>query len=218
MKTQVMATTLAPPETMADFLEHLGGISPARVWLKPAPGTAVEEDVERYKHRNGRKYLLELVEGTLVEKAVGQYESQLAMLLAIEIGIFLKQHSLGILIGADGGHRLDFGLVRMPDVAFLSKERLSHLKQRPAVVPFAPDLAVEVISPGNTDKEMDRKLHEYFDAGVKLVWYVYPETQTVLVYRGMNQVRELTIDDTLDGEDVLPGFTLSIREWFSHAV
>ena len=106
----------------------------------------------------------------------------------------------------------------MPDVAFLSQDRLSALKNRPAVVPFAPDLAVEVISPGNTDKEMDRKLHEYFEAGVKLVWYVYPETQTVLVYRGEDQVRKLTANDTLDGEDVLPGFSLSIREWFSRAV
>lgn len=213
-----MATILAQPETIADLLERLGGVSPDRVRLHPPLGTAVEEDIERYKYRNGRKHLLELVEGTLVEKAVGQYESQLAMLLGHFLLTYLMKNPLGIVVGADGGHHLDFGLVRMPDVAFLSKDRLSELKQRPAVVPFAPDLAVEVISPGNTSREMDRKLQEYFDAGVKLVWYVYPETQTVLVYRGVNLVRELTIDDALDGEDVLPGFSLSIREWFSHAV
>jgi Uma2 family endonuclease len=125
---------------------------------------------------------------------------------------------VGILLGADAGHRLDIGLVRMPDVAFISQSRLAALKQRPAFIPFAPDLAVEVISPGNTEDEMDRKLHEYFDAGVKLVWYAYPETQTVLVYRGVDQKREITIDDALDGEDVLPEFKLSIREWFSRAV
>ena len=106
----------------------------------------------------------------------------------------------------------------MPDVAFISHDRIAALKGRPAVIPFAPDLAVEVISSGNTRKEMERKLHEYFDAGVKLVWYVYPETERVFVYRGLEQVRELTIDDTLDGEDVLPGFQLSIRDWFSRAV
>lgn len=213
-----MSTTLAPPETVAELLERLGGIAPERVRWQPLPGTAVEDDVERCKYHDGRKFLLELVEGTLVEKVVGRYESQLALLLAIELGIFLKTHPLGILIGSDGGHRLDLGLVRMPDVAFISKQRLSQLKGRPAVVPFGPDLAVEVISPGNTDREMDRKLQEYFDAGVKLVWYTYPETQTVLVYRSVDQVRELTVDDSLDGEDVLPGFMLSIREWFSHAV
>ena len=213
-----MATILTPPVTIAQLLYRLGGIAPERVRLQPAPGTAVEDDVERCKYRNGQKYLLELVEGTLVEKVVGQYESQLAVLLTTEIGLYLSSYALGILIGADGGHRLDFGLVRMPDVAFLSQARLAALQNRPAVIPFAPDLAVEIISPGNTTGEMDRKLVEYFDAGVKLVWYVYPTTQTVMVYRHIDQPRELTADDTLDGDDVLPGFTLSIREWFSRAV
>jgi len=213
-----MTAALSPPETIAELLERLGDIPPERVRWQPLPGTAVEDDVERCKYHNGHKYLLELVEGTLVEKAVGQYESQLAVLLVIEIGLFLRTHPLGVLIGADGGHRLDFGLVRMPDIAFISHERIAAMHGRPAVVPFAPDLAVEIISPGNTRKEMDRKLHEYFDAGVKLVWYVYPETQKVVAYRGIDQLRELTIDDSLDGEDVLPGFTLSIREWLSRAV
>lgn len=213
-----MATILSAPETIADLLERLDGIPPERVRLKPAPGTAVEEDIERFKYQDGCKHLLELVGGTLVEKAVGQYESQLTAILMIELGIFLKRYRVGILLGADAGHRLDFGLVRMPDVAFISNNRLDSLKNRPAIVPFAPDLAVEVISPGNTEREMERKLQEYFDAGVKLVWYAYPETQTVLVYRGVDQVRKLTIDDSLEGEDVLPGFSLSIREWFSRAV
>lgn len=213
-----MSTITTTPETIADLLERLDGISPQRVRLKPPPGTAVEEDVERYKHQDGRKHLLELVEGTLVEKAVGQYESQLAVILSYYLMDFLIKHPMGIVLGADGGHRLDIGLIRMPDVAFISHDRLDALKTRPAVVPFAPDLAVEVISPGNTSGEMERKLQEYFDAGVKLVWYVYPETQTVSVYRSIDQARELKIDDSLDGEDVLPGFTLSIREWFSRAV
>jgi Uma2 family endonuclease len=212
-----MATTLSPPETIADLLHQLG-VPPERVRWQPPPGTAVEEDLERFKYQHGRKRLLELVDGTLVEKAVGQYESQLAILLAIEIGIFLRSYRLGILIGPDGGHRLDFGQVRLPDVAFLSKDRLSALKDRPAVVPFAPDLAVEIISTGNTAGEIERTLHEYFDAGVRLVWYVYPDAQTVRVDRSPDQFREPTGNDDLDGEDVLPGFSLSIREWFSLAV
>jgi Uma2 family endonuclease len=213
-----MTATLSPPETIAELLDRLGGISPDRVRWRPLPGTAVEEDVERFKYQHGRKHLLELVEGTLVEKVMGQYESQLAIILAIEIGVYLKSRPAGILLGADAGHRLEFGLVRMPNVAFISKERLAELQGRPAVVPFAPDLAVEVVSSGNTDAEVNRKLREYFDAGVRRVWYVYPERQEVLVYRGADDVRKLTTNDSLDGEDVLPGFTLSIREWFSRAV
>jgi Uma2 family endonuclease len=92
------------------------------------------------------------------------------------------------------------------------------MKGRPPVVPFAPDLAVEVIIPGNTEAEMERKLQEYFAAGTRMVWYVYAMTQEAQTYRSAHEVRELTIDDTLDGEDVLPGFLLSIREWFSHTI
>lgn len=213
-----MSSTISPPETIAELLHRLGDVAPERIRMHPSPGTAVEDDVERCKYQSGEKRLLELVEGTLVEKAVGQYESQLAVILSYYLFDFLKKQPLGILLGADAGHRLEAGLVRMPDVGFISRPRLKELKKRPAVVPFAPDLAVEVISPGNTSKEMDRKLVEYFDAGVKLVWYVYPETETVLVYRHIDQPRELTIDDMLDGEDILPGFQLSIREWFAHTV
>lgn len=213
-----MTATLSPPETIAELLDRLGGISPDRVRWRPLPGTAVEEDVERFKYQHGRKHLLELVEGTLVEKVMGQYESQLAMILGYYLIDFLTKRPLGIVVGADAGHRLEFGLVRMPDVAFISKERLAELQGRPAVVPFAPDLAAEVVSSGNTDAEMNRKLREYFDAGVRRVWCVYPERQEVLVHRGADDVRKLTINDSLDGEDVLPGFTLSIRDWFSRAV
>ena len=127
-----MATISTAPETIAELLDRLGGISPDRVRWQPRPGTAVEEDVERCKYQNGQKHLLELVEGTLVQKVVGQYESQLAVILNYYIFDYLIRHPVGILLGADAGHRLDIGLIRMPDVAFVSQSRLAALKQRPA--------------------------------------------------------------------------------------
>ncbi len=74
-----------------------------------------------------------------------------------------------------------------------------------------------MISQGNTPQEMDRKLREYFEAGVKLVWYVYPQTRTVHVYTAPEDVLELGEDQTLEGGDVLPGFTVQIRDWFQRA-
>ena len=82
---------------------------------------------------------------------------------------------------------------------------------------FAPDLAVEILSEGNTEAEMDRKLKEYFQSGSKLVWYVDPEARTVRVYTSPRKFRLFTENDTLDGGKVLPGFSLPIKKWFQRA-
>jgi Uma2 family endonuclease len=111
--------------------------------------------------------------------------------------------------------RLVPGLVRIPDVAFFAWERFPN-RRRPAqrVPDLVPDLAVEILSEGNTEGEMKRKLDEYFGAGVPLVWYVEPEPRTVRVYTSPTECRLLTEDDLLDGGPALPGFQLSIRDWF----
>ena len=112
--------------------------------------------------------------------------------------------------------RLFPGLVRIPNAAFISWERYPKGKRKaiPAVV---PDLIVEVLSKGNTSKEMNRKLGEYFRAGVRLVWYVNPKQRTVRVYTAPDRSTLLREDQSLDGDDVLPGFSLSIRDWFAEA-
>lgn len=79
------------------------------------------------------------------------------------------------------------------------------------------DLAVEVISEANTKKEMERKLREYFTAGVRLVWLIYPKTRTVEVYTSATECRRVRHDQTLDGGDVLPGFELPLRKLFARA-
>lgn len=86
-----------------------------------------------------------------------------------------------------------------------------------AIWSLAPNLAVEILSVGNTQGEMTLKLRDYFRAGCKLVWYVEPQKKTVLVYTSLHRFRLLTEDDTLDGGKVLPGFTLSIKKWFQRA-
>lgn len=127
--------------------------------------------------------LYELVDGILVEKAMGFRESFLAMALAKFVGNFLDQNPLGIVAGAAGMLRLAPGLVRIPDVSFISWGRLpGRSVPRMPIPPLAPDLAVEVLSESNTAAEMTRKIGEYFAAGSRLVWIIDPEPRVVTVY------------------------------------
>jgi Uma2 family endonuclease len=209
----VLAST-APAETLADLLENLGGIPPTRVRLHPPPGTATEKDVLDVHARTSR--LCELVDGVLVEKAMGFRESFLTIALSTILWSFVQPRKLGLVTGADGMMRLASGLVRIPDVAFVSWERLPGRRiPREPIPHLAPDLAVEVLSPSNTPAEMARKRQEYFAAGVRLVWQVAPEARTVAVYTAPDQCTVLQEAQTLPGDPVLPGFTLPLRQLFT---
>jgi len=211
--------TIAPPdiETLADLLHRLGNIPLERIRFRPYPGTATEQDVLEAEARTGR--LCELVDGVLVEKAVGYYECRLAVVLGYFLESYLvEKNDLGIVLGEAGMTRMEPGLVRMPDVAFYSWEHFPHrLLPAGAFLEIAPDLAVEILSPSNTEREMDRKRREYFDGGTRLVWQVYPPTRRVRVYTAVDAFVECDENQTLEGGTVLPGFTLSIRRWFERA-
>ena len=200
--------------TVADLLKKLGNIPPERVHLDPPPGTATEKDVLEVERRKGR--ICELVDGVLVEKAMGLPESFLALEIVYFLRRFLEQHKLGFLTGADGPLRLWPGLVRIPDISFISWDQLPKRKVSKKAIPdLYPDLAVEVLSRKNTKAEIDRKLHEYFRAGTRLAWVVDPRKRTVRVYTAPDQSHLLTEDQSLDGGDVLPGLNLPLREVFA---
>ena len=205
--------TLTTPTTMAELLEQLGDIPPERVRLRPTPGTATERDVVKIHNRERR--LCELVDGVLVEKPMAYYKSHLAMLIGTFLQNFNEQHDLGVVTGADGMMRLAKGLVRIPDVAFVDWDKFPNRTiPRTPIPALVPDLAVEVLSESNTAREMARKLDEYFDLGVRLVWIVDPETESVEVFASRNQARRLDRTGTLDGGDVLPGLKLALRRLF----
>jgi Uma2 family endonuclease len=211
--TSVPTPTVAI-ETLADLLEQLGSISPKRVRFRPAPGTATEKDVLAIHDREGRLY--ELVDEVLVEKAMGLRESFLAIALAAILRNFVRPRNLGLITGEAGMMRLMAGLVRIPDVAFISWRRLPNRRVPTEPIPdLAPDLAVEVLSAGNTPGEMARKRQEYFAAGVQVVWQVDPNTRTVEVFTAPDQSTVLHEAQTLEGGAVLPGFTLPLQELFS---
>lgn len=207
----------APPRVIWDAVQladRFGPIPLNRICTDPPPGLGTEDDVIRFSEHEDR--LFELVEGVLVEKTVGAYESILAVEIACQLGNFVKPRKLGTILGAGGLLRLAPGLVRIPDATFLAMDKFPTGRFPPgAIASLAPDIAVEVLSQSNTRKEMSAKLHDYFAAGAGLVWYVDPERRTVQVFTSAADSRVLTERDTLDGGDVLPGFELNLLELFS---
>jgi len=201
---------------MADLQQHLGGIPLERILLYRSPGTATEEDALWLDEHEDR--LCELVDGVLVEKAMSSFESLIAAILLRLIGNFLDTNNLGILLGADGQLWILPTKMRLPDVSFIRWERFPSGKlPSDRVYRIAPDLAVEILSTGNTAKEMDRKLSEYFQAGVRLVWYIDPQSRTARVYTATDQMHEIDTAGHLDGRDVLPGFSVRLGELFERA-
>lgn len=211
-----MNVAVSAEPSLADLLEELGGITPSRIRIRPPIGTATEQDVIDIHDRENR--LFELIDGVLVEKPMGNYESRVAVILGYFLESFLGQNNVGFTLGADCLLRITTGLVRMPDVAFFRWERVPN--RRIPLEPIAdlvPNLAVEVLSASNTRREMERKLREYFAAGVELVWYIDPPTRTARVWTSLDDSVEIDADGTLDGGTVLPGFRLTMRDLFARA-
>ncbi|HKM51930.1 MAG TPA: Uma2 family endonuclease, partial [Isosphaeraceae bacterium] len=187
-----------------DVRAYLGGIPDYRIQLRPVPGEATEDDVLAVKAREGRS--CELIDGILVEKDMATFESRVAFILGVYLELFIEGKHLGVILPGDGMLRLFPKQVRIPDVSFVSRKRMPGQElPKEKIWSLAPDLAVEVLSEGNTEEEMDRKLKEYFQAGTKLVWYVDPQDRTVRVYTSPRKFRLLKEHDTLDGGKVLPG-------------
>jgi Uma2 family endonuclease len=201
-------------ETIMDLVEQLGGIPLWRIRMTPTPGTATEADLLEAEGRYHR--LFELVDGVLVEKGMGYQQSLLAGALIEFLRAFVIPRNRGLVSAPDGMIRLFPGLVRAPDVAFASWDRFPGRRIPKEPIPsVVPDLAIEVLSGSNTPREMERKRGEYFSQGVSVVWEIDPETRTATVYKADGTVIELTESDRLDGGDVLPGFSLELRELFA---
>ena len=164
--------------------------------------------------------LYEVVDGKFVEPTpMGLYEGMVAVVLNEAILVqFLKSGRTGrvvfeILFRLFKQHKR----ARRPDLAYVSYERWP--RDRPfsstAAWDVVPDLAVEVVSPGNTAIEILVKLDDYFRAGVRRVWIIYPKQQMVQDYKSLRHVEMLGIDDSLDGGDVLPDFFMKLSDLFN---
>jgi Uma2 family endonuclease len=132
------------------------------------------------------------------------------------LGQHISQHGLGELFLAETGFLLarEPDTVRAPDIAFVRKDRLQGKPPEEAFWPGAPDLAVEVVSPGDSTGEVDDKVKAWLDAGTVAVWVVNPAWRTVTIYRSATDIKVLTESDELSGEDVVPGFRCPVRSLF----
>ena len=159
----------------------------------------------------------ELIKGVLEEKvSTGAIHGRVVMNYGMLLGPFVKPQRLGWLIGSDSGVLLerDPDTVREPDVAFISAERLPLDAPVPGYVEVVPDLVVEVVSPSDRPIPVFDKAQMWLRHGVRLVWITDPETRTILALPQSGPTRTYTEDDTLDGGDVLPGFTCAVRDIF----
>ena len=136
--------------------------------------------------------------------------------IALSLGAYVRAHDLGRVSGGDTGFLLTTApdTVRAPDVAFVRADRVPARGTQRGYFRGAPDLAVEVISPNDLYTEVDEKVAEWLEHGTRLVFVVNPRRKTVAVHRADGSVRVLTIADVLDGEDVVPGWTLAVRDIF----
>ena len=164
---------------------------------------------------DGKKY--ELTHGILVEiMPPGGEHGEISTELLWHLRTYLAQHPIGRAYVGDTGFILarNPDIVRGPDVAFVRAERLPPRDQRTGYLPLAPDLAVEVVSPSDRWRKVLEKVSDYLDAGTPLVWVVLPARRLVNVYRADGTVQTLREGDSLDGEDVLPGFRLPVADIF----
>ena len=159
----------------------------------------------------------EIINGELINMGnSGALHGYVCSTLMILLGGYVRQHNLGAMLDSSTAFKMKNGNKRYPDIAFFAKERLQGIAVLPSgYLEGAPDLAVEVLSPGNTVEEIDDKLTEYFENGSRLVWVINPTQHYVLVYRSAQEPdRLLKGKDSLDGEEVIPDFTLAIADLF----
>ena len=169
--------------------------------------TASGEDIERY----------EIIDGVRVEREpMGAFETVLASWLCYLMNSFAAGKKLGLAVNEvlfvlNAARHLN----RRPDVAFVSYARWpSSVVAREPAWNVVPDLAVEIVSPTNLAEEIDRKITDYFEAQVRLVWVLYPDSGRAYVYQSPTRVSILERTDTLDGAEVLPGFRLPIAQLY----
>jgi Uma2 family endonuclease len=210
--TDTLELTTQGGSTLADLLDELG-VPADRVLRHPHPGTATEADFLYANERLG--ILCELIDGTLVEKAMGSYESLVGAVLLTLMNSFVMTRKLGVVLGADSMIRLFSGNLRMPDVCFIPKENFPQGLPKGPIWKIVPSLVVEVISASNTIKEIKRKRTEFFSHGTSLFWVIDPATRSAMVYDQSNPIEGKTATDVLDGENALPVSLVTLSELFS---
>lgn len=164
----------------------------------------------------GARY--ELVEGELRKlPPAGNIHGNRTMRLGWRLAQYVEMNELGVVFAAETGFKLRSNpdTVRAPDISFINKKRVEEAGEFEGFWPGAPDLAVEVVSPGDTYTEVGEKVEEYLRAGVQAVWVVDPRRRTITVYLSLSDITILGEPDTLSGGNLIPGFRCKVAEIFA---
>ena len=165
--------------------------------------------------QDGHRY--EIVNGELIDMGnSGALHGYVCSLMLAALMGYILPKKLGVVLDSSTAFKMKNSNRRSPDISFFAKERLRGMTELPTgYLEGAPDLAVEVLSPGNTVEEIHDKLVEYFENDTRLAWVIHPSEHFVLVYRSAQEPDKLLKSvDSLDGEDVLPGFTFPVADLF----
>ena len=159
----------------------------------------------------------ELILGEVVELTPpgvrhGRIQARMARLLEE----FVDRSRLGDFVTTESGYRLrsEPDTVRAPDVAVVSAARVADYEDEIGYLPFAPDLAVEVVSPSDSFADVETKARMWLEHGTRMVWVVEPDSRRVLVYETGKDRRDLALDEVLETGDILPGFSVPVTRLF----
>ena len=174
--------------------------------------------VDELLHMPDDGFRYELVRGELRRmNPAGNVHGRVAMNVGISLGSYVKTHDLGAVYAAETGFKLSTNpdTVRAPDVAFVRRARIEAIGETEGFWPEVPELAVEVVSPGDAFAEIEEKVFDWLDAGTKMVVVVNPRQRSATVYKSQTDITALTEADVFYGGDVVPGFELAVREIFA---
>jgi len=181
--------------------------------MPPLVNETTETITDEYLMRlpkDGRKW--ELVDGRLQEVPTSGKHDIIVIWLGRLIGPYADDH--GMLTASQAGYRMASGNLRVPDFAFTRYDRFPNSEVPNGFIEFAPDLAVEIISPSEEPGDMAHKVSEYFASGASQVWHMFPETQTVTVFHAPLESVIYQPEDALDLSDILPGFRRRVSDLF----
>jgi Uma2 family endonuclease len=158
----------------------------------------------------------EMIDGRLIVAPAGFEHGNVSSTLLAALKLFVDRDKLGLVVDSSTGFYMRSGDLLSPDVAFVSATRLRGMKRLPRrFFQGSPDLVAEVLSPNDKPHEIERKMTEYFASDTKLAWLVDPAEQTVTIYHDARPGRVLSGRDVIDGETIVPGFSLPLDELFA---
>jgi Uma2 family endonuclease len=159
---------------------------------------------------------IELVDGRLTMAPAGFEHGNIGAFMVAKIELYARQHKLGLAFDSSTGFWMKSGNLRSPDASFVSAARLKGLTRLPTgFFQGSPDLAVEILSPSDRAGAMHERLLDYFETDTRLAWVINPAERSVLIYHGPTPDRLLNLSQSLDGEQIIPGFSLPLAEIFA---